>query len=74
MHYYESVRTGLYRSRDGIVAGVCQGIADYFDVSAFWTRALWVILALSTGFWPAVFVYLFAALLMKKEPYIRWEA
>ena len=33
-------RTGLYRSRDGMLAGVCRGIADYFDLSVFWLRAI----------------------------------
>ena len=30
--------TGLYRSRDGMILGVCEGIADYLDFSLFWTR------------------------------------
>ena len=29
---------GLYRSRNGVILGVCRGIADYFDLSAFWIR------------------------------------
>ena len=31
----------LYRSRDGIVAGVCGGIADFFGLDAF---LLWLII------------------------------
>lgn len=67
-------RGGLYRSRYGIICGVCRGIADYFDVSVFWTRALAVATLICTGFFPIVFIYFFAALLMKKEPYVRWES
>lgn len=70
---YEYERTGLYRSRYGIIAGVCRGVAEYFDVSFFWTRVLMFAFFICTGFFPAVVVYIFAALLMKKEPYTRWE-
>lgn len=73
MRYYETSRTGLYRSREGIICGVCRGIAERFDIDVFWTRALAVFVLICTGIWPTVFVYFFAALLMKKEPYVRWE-
>jgi phage shock protein C len=43
-------------------------LADYFDFSAFWIRAIAVILFIFTGFWPVVGIYLLAALLMKSEP------
>ena len=59
---------GLYRSRNGILFGVCRGLADYFDFSVFWIRAIAVILFIFTGFWPVVGIYLLAALLMKSEP------
>jgi len=59
---------GLYRSRKGVIFGVCKGIANHLDVSVFWTRALAVFIALVTGFWPAMIGYILAALLMKPEP------
>ena len=59
---------GLYRSRNGVILGVCRGLADYFDFSVFWIRAIAVILFIFTGFWPVVGIYLLAALLMKPEP------
>lgn len=65
---------GLYRSRDGIIAGVCGGIADYFDFSSFWVRFVAVVLLICTGLWPIVALYVIAALMMKKEPYVRWES
>ncbi|MGD2269575.1 MAG: envelope stress response membrane protein PspC [Desulfobacterales bacterium] len=61
---------GLYRSRNGAILGVCRGIADYFDFSLFWTRALAVIFLLVSGLWPAMALYFIAALLMKPEPVI----
>ena len=73
MSYYGYERTGLYRSRDGVVCGVFTGIAEYFDMSAFWTRIIGAFLILSTGFGPGILGYFLAALLMKKDPYVRWE-
>lgn len=63
-------RRGLYRSRNGIIFGVCRGIAEYFDFSVFWTRIITVVLLFITGLWPLVGIYIIAALLMKPEPVI----
>lgn len=48
----DSREHGLYKARDGIFAGVCKGVADYFDFSIFWTRVLVVVALFITGFWP----------------------
>jgi len=48
--------------------GVCRGVADYFDFSVFWIRAIAVLLFIFTGFWPIVGVYILAAFLMKFDP------
>jgi phage shock protein C len=61
-------RGGLYRSRNGIIMGVCRGIAEYFDFSVFWTRAISLVLLFLSGFWPTLALYFIAALLMKPEP------
>jgi phage shock protein C len=61
---------GLYRSRQGVILGVCRGISDYFDFSLLWTRILAVIFLLVSGFWPAMGLYFIAALLMKPAPVI----
>jgi len=59
---------GLYRSRNGVILGVCRGIADNFDFSAFWIRAILIVTFIFTGFWPIIGIYILAALLMKSEP------
>lgn len=64
---------GLYRSRSGVIFGVCKGIAEYFDFSVFWARMIAVVLLLATGLWPILGIYLLAALLMKPEPVIPLE-
>jgi phage shock protein C len=61
-------RTGPYKARDGFIFGVCKGLADYFNFSVFWTRAVAVGILLVTGVWPIVGLYLLAAVLMKKAP------
>jgi len=69
MKRFEKIlRGGLYRSRNGVVLGVCRGIAEYFDFSVFWTRAIVLILLFFSGLWPIMALYFIAALLMKPEP------
>lgn len=67
-------RGGLYRSRDGLLLGVCRGIAEYFDFSVFWMRAIVLALLFFSGFWPIMALYFIAALLMKPEPVIPIES
>ncbi len=59
---------GPYRSRQGVLLGVCKGIADHLEFPVFWMRALFVVLMLLTAVWPMVIVYFVLALLMKPEP------
>lgn len=63
-------QTGLYRSRHGVFFGVCRGLAQRFDVSVLWLRVLLVALVIVTGFWPALMIYIIAAMVMKKEPVV----
>jgi len=58
----------LYRSRDGVILGVCRGVADYFNLKVLWVRVILLALFLVSGIWPMVFIYLVASLLMKPEP------
>lgn len=63
-------RGRFYRSRHGRLFGVCRGTAEYLGFNVFWFRVLTVLAALFTGFWPAVGLYILAALLMKLEPVV----
>ena len=69
--YNKCYDRGLYRSRSGIIMGVCRGVGDYLNFSVFWIRAILVILFLISGFWPVVVLYFVAGFLMKLEPVIR---
>jgi len=65
---YEKENKTLYRSRDGMILGVCKGIGEYLDFSVFWVRVIAVVALISTVFWPVTGLYFLAALLMKPEP------
>jgi phage shock protein C len=68
--YTRLYRKGIYRSRSGIILGVCKGLAEHFDFSVFWTRMIAIIFLIVAGFLPAIGLYLLAALLMKPQPVI----
>ncbi len=68
--YTRLYRNGIYRSRSGLILGVCKGLAQHFDFSVFWTRVIALILLCVAGFFPAIGLYLLGALLMKPEPVI----
>jgi phage shock protein C len=75
MRRFERVFNGrIYRSRHGIIMGVCKGVAEYFDLSVFWTRTITLILLFVTGFWPMGALYFAAALLLKPEPAVPPQA
>jgi phage shock protein PspC (stress-responsive transcriptional regulator) len=57
----------LYRSDDPILAGVCGGFAEYFDLDPTLIRILFVILCFTGLGFPIVF-YLVALLIMPKKP------
>jgi phage shock protein C len=65
-----NMHTGIYRSRHGAILGVCRGLAEHFDFSVFWVRLVAVLALVSSGLWPAMILYILAALVMKPEPVI----
>ncbi|ACN17273.1 PspC [Desulforapulum autotrophicum HRM2] len=65
---FTSLRQDLFRSRSGVLMGVCRGIANRFDLSVHLVRAVAVFLLFVSGFWPVVGLYFLAAFLLKPEP------
>ena len=62
------MRKRLYRSRrDVMIAGVCGGIAEYFDVDPTIVRLIAVVLILGWG--SGLLAYLIAVLVIPKNPY-----
>ena len=59
----------LYRlPSEAILLGVCAGIARYAGVDPVFVRLGAIVLALLTGFWPTIIVYLVAAALLPRDP------
>lgn len=58
----------IYRSRDGLILGVLQGVAEHYDLSVFWLRMFTLLLFIFSGIWPMTFIYLIAGVLMKPAP------
>lgn len=57
----------LYRSEDDrILAGVCSGIGDYFQIDPVLIRVIWVIAGLMWG--GGILTYLLAWILIPKKP------
>jgi phage shock protein C len=64
----KAYRRGIYRSRHGAIFGVCRGLAEHFDFSVFWVRFMAVVVLVVSGLWPAMVMYILAALVMKPAP------
>jgi phage shock protein PspC (stress-responsive transcriptional regulator) len=59
----------LYRSVDDrMIAGVCGGLAVRFAVDPSLVRVLWAILALVTGIFPLLIVYVVMAAVVPEDP------
>lgn len=56
----------LYRSKNKWIAGVCGGIAEYFNVDPLIVRIIWLVLAL--GYGVGILAYIIAWLLIPKNP------
>ncbi len=69
MRHYSQLRWNqLYRSRSGMLLGVCKGLARFLDVPVFWFRIFILVLTPFTGVWPMVGAYLLAGFFIKPEP------
>jgi len=62
-----------YRARDGLIFGVCKGLARHLELNVRVLRIIAVVAMLFTGFWPAIIAYVIAALIMKLEPVVPLE-
>ncbi|ABX31573.1 phage shock protein C, PspC [Petrotoga mobilis SJ95] len=57
----------LYRSRENkILAGVCGGIGEYFEIDPVIIRLLWIVLSLVWGF--GVILYIIAIFIIPPQP------
>ncbi len=56
----------LYRTRNGVFAGVCGGIAEFFGLNASAIRWVTLLLILFGGF--SIWVYIILWLIVPKKP------
>lgn len=61
-------RGKIYRSRKGMILGVCRGLADYADFPVFWIRIILLATMVFSGFWPVIILYVIAGIILKPEP------
>ena len=52
------------------IAGVCAGVAEHIDLDASLVRLLWVLVTLTSGFFPGVVTYILAWIIIPEEPYL----
>ncbi len=57
----------LVRSNNKIIAGVCGGIAEYFDLDPTLIRVIYAALTLFTAGFPGVLLYIIMMLLMPQS-------
>lgn len=58
----------LYRSKnDRMLAGVCGGLAEYFQIDASLVRLLWVLITIFTSIVPGIIVYVVAAIIIPEK-------
>ncbi len=64
---------GIYRSRNGVIMGVCKGLSEHFGIPLFWLRALFITMLLLGGVWPMMGLYFLAAFMLKPRPLKAFE-
>lgn len=74
-HTGPSWQRALYRSRSGMIFGVCKGLANYLDANVTIVRLGALLCLFFTGFVvsPMIVVYTVAAILMRPEPVVPFE-
>ncbi len=68
LHYYK-VMQKLYRSRTNrVLAGICGGLGNYFNIDATIIRLVFVLLLIFTGILPLLIAYFIAVCIIPLEP------
>lgn len=63
------IKKSLRRPREGVwIAGVCAGLAQYFDLDPVVVRAAYVIVSVISAAFPGILLYLLLWLVIPREP------
>lgn len=57
----------LRRSNNKMVAGVCAGLAEYFDVDPTMVRVVYAVLTVFSAAFPGILLYIILMLLMPNQ-------
>ncbi|MDG6256103.1 MAG: PspC domain-containing protein [Methanomicrobiaceae archaeon] len=58
----------LVRSKsDRMLAGVCGGIGEYFDVDSNIVRVIWIVITVLSGFFPGILIYILVWLIVPEN-------
>ncbi len=57
----------LYRSRQRVIAGVCGGLGDYFNIDPVWVRLMFVVLTI-LGVGITIIFYVIFVLIVPNAP------
>lgn len=72
MEHNHPTHKKLYRSKTNkVFAGICGGLAEYFNIDATLLRLVWVLIVVFSGFFPGVLVYLIALLIVPLQPEVK---
>ena len=64
-----TARKRLVRPRaERKIAGVCAGLAEYFDLDVTLVRVLWLVVTFFSGIIPGIVGYVVAWIVMQEEP------
>ena len=55
-------------STDKKIAGVCGGVAEYFEVDSTLIRLAWIVLTVITAIIPGIIAYIIAAIVIPQRP------
>jgi len=58
----------LYRSDNKAIAGVCAGMAEYFNIDIALFRILFLVISILSAAFPGTIVYIIMWILMPKKP------
>lgn len=61
-----AMKTNKLRRQNGIVGGVCGGLAEFYGVGSFWFRLLFLILLMPGGL-PGILPYLVLWIIIPKR-------
>ncbi|MGA7732936.1 MAG: PspC domain-containing protein [Chloroflexia bacterium] len=59
----------LYRSnKDSMIAGVCGGLGEYFNLDPTIVRLITILLLFVTGLFPVLIIYIILSVVIPKNP------